>query len=472
MINLEVVKKENIEQTLAASYKVMEEIGMDIHNERALTLLKEAGCEVDGIRVRIPREIVDEAIAAAPSVVEVYSRDGEPAMALGDRNCYFGPGPTCPNFFDPQTGKRRPAVKQDAMDTAKVVDALPNISFAMSLCIIGDETKTLADVHEIHAMVQNTAKPLVSWAFDKENLQDMIDMCAAVKGSLAALQEKPFLIVYSEPTTPLVHTKEALDKLILLAENKIPCIYTPGMILGGTAPATIPGALSIGIADTLTGLVISQLVQKGAPMICGAAGGPMDMKTMQHSYGAPEWMLLHGTSAEVFHTLGLPVFHAAGVTDSKTIDAQAAIEATMQILCALGTGGNLIHDVGFADLGMTGSIAQMVICDEIIGMAKRLYRGVTFDEEAFAFDVIKKVGPGGNFLMEEHTANHFRETWNPNLIDRYGYATWEANGSKDMTERAVEKMQEILENHQPVPLAAEVKDAVDAVLNKAETRIK
>lgn len=472
MINLEVVKKENIDQTLAASYKVMAEIGMDIHNERALTLLKEAGCEVDGIRVKIPRKIVDEAIAAAPSVIDVYSRDGELAMALGDRNCYFGPGPTCPNFFDPQTGKRRPAVKQDAMDTAKVVDALSSISFAMSLCIIGDETKTLADVHEIHAMVQNTAKPLVSWAFGEENLQDMIDMCAAVKGSLTALQEKPFLIVYSEPTTPLVHTKEALDKLMLLAKNRIPCIYTPGMIMGGTAPATIPGALSIGIADTLTGLVISQLIEKGAPMICGAAGGPMDMKTMQHSYGAPEWMLLHGASAEIFHSLQLPVFHAAGVTDAKVIDAQAAIEGTMQILCALGSGGNLIHDVGFADLGMTGSLAQLAICDEIIAMAKRLYEGITFDEEAFAFDVIKKVGPGGNFLMEEHTANHFRETWNPDLIDRYGYATWEARGSKNMTERANEKVRAILENHQPVPLTEEVKNTIDVILAKAEARLK
>ncbi len=472
MIHLEVVKKGNIEETLVAAYRVMAEIGMDVHNERALVLLKEAGCAVDGIRVKIPQEIVRDAIAAAPSIIQVYNRNGEAAMALGGRNCYFGPGPTCPNFFDPRTGERRPAVKQDAADTAKVVDALFNIDFAMSLCVISDETKTLADVHEIHAMLQNTTKPLVSWAFNKENLQDMIDMCAAVKGGLAALQEKPFLIVYSEPTTPLVHTKEALDKLILLAENKIPCIYTPGMIMGGTAPATIPGALSIGIADTLTGLVISQLVQKGAPVICGAAGGPMDMKTMQHSYGAPEWMLLHGASAEIFHSLQLPVFHAAGVTDSKTIDAQAAIEGTMQILCALGTGGNLIHDVGFADLGMTGSLAQLTICDEVIAMAKRLYQGITFDEEAFAFDVIKKVGPGGNFLMEEHTANHFRETWNPDLIDRYAYATWEAKGSKDMTERASEKVCAILDSHQSAPLTKDVKNALDVILAGAEARIK
>ena len=472
MLKYNILNEEQINEIIESGYRVMEEIGMDIHNEEALELLKNAGCETKGIRVKITREQVAKAMETAPKMINIYSRSGELAMELGGRNCYFGPGPTCPNFFDPRTGQRRPSVKQDAADTALVVDALPNIDYAMSLCVIGDQTKTLADVHEIHAMIRNTEKPLVSWAFNKENLQYMVDMCAAVVGSADALREKPFLIVYSEPTTPLVHTKEALDKVLLLNKAGVPCIYTPGMIMGGTAPVTIAGALSIGLADTLTGLVISQLAAPGAPMIVGAAGGPMDMKTMQHSYGAPEWMLLHGASAEIFHHLNLPVFHAAGVTDSKAIDAQSAIESTMQIINALGTGGNLIHDVGFADLGMTGSIEQLVMCDEIIGMAKRLFNGITVDTDQIAFDVVKKVGPGGNFLTEDHTAMHFREVWTPTLIDRFGYASWEAAGKKDMTQRTVEKMRSILENHTPKALSDEAKAAIDAVLEKAEASVK
>ena len=472
MLKYQILNEEEMKTIIDAGYRVMEEAGMDIHNERALELLKKAGCEADGVRVKISREMVEKAMETAPKVVNVYSRDGELAMELGGRNCYFGPGPTCPNFFDPETGERRPAIKQDAADTAKAVDALPNIDYAMSLCVIGDQTKTLADVHEIHAMIQNTTKPLVSWAFNEENLQMMIDMCAAACGSKDALREKPFLVVYAEPTTPLTHTKEALDKVILLNENGVPCIYTPGMIMGGTAPTTIAGALSIGLADSLTGLVISQLVAPGAPMICGAAGGPMDMKTMQHCYGAPEWMLLHGASAEIFHYMGLPVFHAAGVSDSKVVDAQSATESTMQIVNALGTGGNLIHDVGFMDLGMTGSIEQLVMCDEIIGMAKRLFEGIKIDKEQLAFDVIKEVGPGGNFLMADHTAMHFRETWSPDLIDRYGYAAWEANGKKDMTVRAQEKMRNILKTHEPKALSDDAKKAIDEVLAKAEAAVK
>lgn len=472
MLKYNVLEEQEINEIIDAGYEVMEQIGMDIHNEEALALLTEAGCDADGIRVKIPREIVEKAIETAPKTVNVYNRNGELAMELGGRNCYFGPGPTCPNFYDPHTGERRPAIKQDAADTALVSDALPNIDFVMSLCIIGDQTKTLADVHEIHAMLENTVKPLVSWAFNKENLQYMIDMCGAAIGGNDALREKPFLIVYAEPTTPLVHTKEALDKVLLLNKCGVPCIYTPGMIMGGTAPTTIAGALSVGIADTLTGLAISQLAAPGAPMIVGAAGGPMDMKTMQHSYGAPEWMLLHGASAEIFHHLNLPVFHAAGVSDSKMVDAQSAIEATMQIVNALGTGGNLIHDVGFMDLGITGSIEHLVMCDEIIAMAKRLFAGISITPEQKAFDVIKKVGPGGNFLMETHTAEHFRETWSPTLIDRYGYASWEAAGKKDMTSRTVEKTKAILESHKPEALCPEAKAAVDAVLTKAEESVK
>lgn len=471
MLQYKVLEEGEIKEILEASYTVMAEVGMDIHNQRALALLQEAGCKTEGVRAYINRDMVEKAMDTAPKTVNIYSREGELAMELGGRNCYFGPGPTCPNFFDPQTGERRPAVKADAAATALVADALPNIDYAMSLCVIGDQTKTLADVHEIHAMVQNTTKPLVSWAFNQENLSYIIDMCSVLAGSKEALRDKPFLIIYSEPTTPLTHTKEALDKVMLLNEHGIPCIYTPGMIMGGTAPVTIAGALAVGLADSLTGLVISQLVAPGAPMICGAAGGPMDMKTMQHSYGAPEWMLIHGASAEIFHYLGLPVFHAAGVSDSKVVDAQSAIESTMQIINALGTGGNLIHDVGFMDLGMTGSLEQLVMCDEVIAMAKRLFQGIDIDKENLALDVIGEVGPGGNFLMADHTAMHFKETWAPTLIDRFGYSTWENQGGKNMTQRTREKLGDILNSHQPKALDQSGKKAIDDVLVAAEDSI-
>ena len=386
----EVLTKKERQTILEQAFRLLETNGVSIFSEEAKKYYTDNGCTVDGDTVKIPTDLVKKCISSAPSMIEMYDREGNPSMHVGGRNTYVGPGPTCPNFFDVYTGERRPAKKNDAAITARLADGLEHMDFVMSLVMISDMQKDLADIHEVDAMIRNTTKPIITWAFNAKNLQGIIDLCATVAGSLEKLQEKPFLAVYCEPTTPFIHTKEALDKLILLAKNKIPCIYTPGMIMGATAPVTIAGAMSVGAADSLAGLVLSQLVQEGAPFIGGAPGGPMDMQTMQHSYGAPEWILLHAGSTEIFHELDIPVFSAAGCSDSKTVDAQSASEAMLQIYSALATGGNIIHDIGFMELGITGSALHMVMCNELVGEAKRFLKGIEVDEEHLAEEVIRE----------------------------------------------------------------------------------
>ncbi|MDO4542800.1 MAG: trimethylamine methyltransferase family protein [Bacillota bacterium] len=461
------------EKLVEACYHIMEDIGMDIHLPAAVDMLSAAGCEVDGLRVRIPREVTKKAIATAPTGIRIYDRDGKEAMLLEGRNSYFGPGPTCPNFFDPYTGQRRPATKADAAAAALVSDALPNIDYVMSLTMISDKTNVLADLEEVDAMVRNTTKPICTWAFNAENMEAIFKMCAAVVGGEDMLRQKPFLIVYSEPTTPLSHSKDALEKLIIAAKYGVPCIYTPGMILGGTSPTTIAGSLPMGLAECLTGLVISQLVAPGAPFIGGTSGSPLDMRSMQTPYGSPEASLLLGASNEVMRYLGLPSFDMAGATESKRVDAQSGVETAMEVLISLESGGNLIHDCGFMDIGMTGSLDQLVFCDEVISMAKRYCRSVEVDEDRIGFDTIASVGPGGNFLGEEHTFKFFRsDVWNPTLIERRPYDAWETDGSKDMATRVHEKMLTILENHKPGALAPEVLSTLDDILNRAEAACK
>lgn len=472
-MSINVISEKEIVETIEATYRVLEEIGVDIHQEEAVTLLADAGCRVEETRVWIPRELVKKCMETVPKNIDIYNRAGNLAMQLGGRRTYFGPGPTCPNFNDPWTGKRRPAIKQDAADAAKVADACRNLDYVMSLCMIGDQTPSLADVHEIHAMLQNTSKPICGWSFNVENTRSIIDMCAAVSGGLEKFQEKPFFIMYVEPTTPLLHTKEPIETVMECAKKCVPCVYASGLMMCATAPATMPAALSIGFAESWTGLVISQLVNPGAPFITSATGGPMDMRTMNHAYGAVEFAIFNGASAEIVHYLDLPAWHTAGATDAKSIDAQAGIEAVLGIVYALGTGGNLVHDVGFSDMGMTGSIEFMLICDQIIGMSKRLYRGIEYEpgDEVFAFDVIKEVGPGGNFLTEDHTVEHYAEFCYPELIDRDLYPKWLSNGGFDMTQRATKKMQDILKNHTVLPLSEDQKTGIDRVLEEAEARV-
>ncbi len=463
----EVLTKKERQTILEQAFRLLETNGVSIFSEEAKKYYTDNGCTVDGDTVKIPTDLVKKCISSAPSMIEMYDREGNPSMHVGGRNTYVGPGPTCPNFFDVYTGERRPAKKNDAAITARLADGLEHMDFVMSLVMISDMQKDLADIHEVDAMIRNTTKPIITWAFNAKNLQGIIDLCATVAGSLEKLQEKPFLAVYCEPTTPFIHTKEALDKLILLAKNKIPCIYTPGMIMGATAPVTIAGAMSVGAADSLAGLVLSQLVQEGAPFIGGAPGGPMDMQTMQHSYGAPEWILLHAGSTEIFHELDIPVFSAAGCSDSKTVDAQSASEAMLQIYSALATGGNIIHDIGFMELGITGSALHMVMCNELVGEAKRFLKGIEVDEEHLAEEVIREVGPGGNYLAEEHTMEFFRdEVWFARLANRENYETWTENGSKDMTQRAQDPMLHLLKTHVPKPLSDEITAALDRMMEK------
>lgn len=463
----EVLTKKERQTILEQAFRLLETNGVSIFSEEAKKYYTDNGCTVDGDTVKIPTDLVKKCISSAPSMIEMYDREGNPSMHVGGRNTYVGPGPTCPNFFDVYTGERRPAKKNDAAITARLADGLEHMDFVMSLVMISDMQKDLADIHEVDAMIRNTTKPIITWAFNAKNLQGIVDLCATVAGSLEKLQEKPFLAVYCEPTTPFIHTKEALDKLILLAKNKIPCIYTPGMIMGATAPVTIAGAMSVGAADSLAGLVLSQLVQEGAPFIGGAPGGPMDMQTMQHSYGAPEWILLHAGSTEIFHELDIPVFSAAGCSDSKTVDAQSASEAMLQIYSALATGGNIIHDIGFMELGITGSALHMVMCNELVGEAKRFLKGIEVDEEHLAEEVIREVGPGGNYLAEEHTMEFFRdEVWFARLANRENYETWTENGSKDMTQRAQDQMLHLLKTHVPEPLSDEITAALDRMMEK------
>jgi len=467
--NIEMLTPEEMEQMKEATFQILERTGVDIRCAEACDLLKNAGAKINGTIAKIPRELVEESIAQAPSGINIYDRNGNLAMDLSGHNSYFGPGVTCPYFYDPYTHERRLAVKQDVCNVAKVADALKNIDFLMSLCLVSDKTKVLADVHEVDAMMQNSTKPILTWSFTAENLSVIIDMAEAVVGGAQALREKPYLMVYAEPITPLVHTKESLEKIILLARRGVPSVYSPGMSFGGTAPVTLSGALSVALADVLTGVVISQLANPGAPIICGSNGGALDMRSMQCTYGSPEMAIVDAAGTQMYHYWNLPSFGLAGATDGKVIDAQAAWEVTAQIIFAMGAGANLVHDLGMMDVGMTGSLAFMVLCDEIVGFAKQLRRGMIVDEENLAGDVIAKVGPGGNFLMEEHTFRNFRKAmFIPELGLRKSWANWEADGKKTIADLTHEKVIRLLENHKPEPLDQEVLQKVQAIVEKAE----
>jgi trimethylamine--corrinoid protein Co-methyltransferase len=233
---------------------------------------------------------------------------------------------------------------------------------------------------------------------------------------------------------------------------------------------TLAGTLACANAETLSGMVISQLVNKGTPFIIGNISTAFDQRTGIMAYGAPEFGLINAGQAALAQYYKLPFFGTGCTTDSKVIDGQALAECSTTALMAVLCGTNLIHDCGYLESGMTASIEMLVACDEVADMCFRLARGMEVSDETLATDVIHKVGPGGHFLAEKHSLRHGDEFWTPTLMDRNRWDQWVATGSKDLAARAREKAEKILKEHRPEPIPASVQKEIDEVLRALEKR--
>ncbi len=456
----------------SATLELLRRTGVDVLVPEVRDLLKKAGCWMDGERVRIPPHLIEWAIRTAPNRVVLCDQEGNPAMELEGRKGYYGTGSDTPFVIDAYTGERRQAVLQDIVNVAKLIDALEHLDFLMCMGIASDVTEQLSDLYHFREMLHNTTKPIIYTAWSRGNLEDIVEMAEVVAGGAEALRRSPFMALYSEPISPLTHAQESCEKLLFLAEKGLPVVYTPGIMVGATAPVTIAGALVQANAEQLSGLLITQLIREGAPMI--GAGGIlfMDMSQGLISYAAPEFMLGNTAFAEMCHFYGIPIFAFSGCSDSKTFDQQAAAEgAIWMMITALG-GGNLIHDVGYIESGITASYQQIVAMDEVAGLVKRFLNGIEISAETIALDVIDQVGPGGHFLEHAHTYQHFRKNWVPDLFDRASREQWESEGQLSMGDRVAARVQEIFETHQPKPLEDNIAKALDQIIQKAEKRVK
>ena len=396
---LEYLSVEQMRDIHSAALEILQDCGTKIHNEKSLELLQEAGAWVkDDKRVFIPSGLVESAIRSAPSKVTIYDRNGKPAMHLEGRNVYYGTGSDCPKLLDSFTGECRDFLSGDVQNAVKLVDALPYIDFTMSMGLAPDIPTQLQYQNKYAMMIRNSTKPQVITAADKTSLGDIVDIAAAVVGGRKELSRKPIFVLYDEPTSPLVHINEALEKLMFMAEHNLPTNYSPGIMAGGTGPVTMAGAITQANAEILAGLVIHQLKNSGAPFIFGAGMSPMDMQSMQPTYSAPEAMVTQAGLCQIGRCLyDLPTWGFGGCSASKLVDEQAVNEAATYIMMSGWMGTNLVHDVGYLEFGLTYSFDLLVMCDEFIGQVRRMMEGIRIDKEYLAVDSIKRVGPGGAF---------------------------------------------------------------------------
>lgn len=462
--------EKEIQKIHSASLQILEKTGVKVESEQALSLLGEAGADVkDRNRVKIPSSLIEKALESSPHKITVYNQDKEIAMVLAKDNSFYGPGSDCSYVIDPYTGKRREALKEDIGRMARVCDYLTNIDFVMSMGIPHDLPLEDSFVHEFEAMVLNTKKPIIFTAHGERDIKDIYSMAAIVAGSPEELRKYPFLILYSEPISPLIHSQMGTEKMLFCAEKGIPFIYIGSPMLGATAPVTLAGSLAVANAEALSGLLIAQLKREGAMFIYGGDITVMDMRTSIFAYGAPEAQILNAGLADLGHYYELPIFCMSGATDAKILDAQAGIEYASSILTSTLNGANIIHDLGYLESGSTSSLESIVLADEIVSMVKRITSGIRISEETLALKVIDRVGPGGNFLIDEHTLHNFKTAhWYPRFMDRTNYDTWLEHGQKAINDRLSKKVKRILAEHKPTIMSEDKKVKIKSIIEERE----
>jgi trimethylamine--corrinoid protein Co-methyltransferase len=387
-------------------------------------------------------------------------------MPVGGTRSFYGPGSDCLNIIDHRTGERRRPVVKDVEQGSVVCDFLPHVDYVMSMVLPSDVDGTIADRFQMESMLSSTTKPIVYVAYDAAGCQDAVEMAEAVMGGADALQKNPLVACYINAVSGLRHNKEALEKLLFLAEKNLPSLYIPSSTAGLTSPVTPAGSVTLDFAGVLVGLVLAQLTREGAPVIVPGmpAGGTLDMKTLILSYAEPERTLT--TALARFY--GFPTFALAGASEAKVTDGQAAAEAALTLAAEAFAGSNLIHDLGYLESGLTFSFVQLVICNEIVGWIKAFGKGYEVNDETLALDVIAEVGPDGDFLNTEHTLKHFRERWYPTVFERMNFGAWLNSGGRTCAERAAEIVSRILDEHRPEPLPAQVRNRLREIVRKAK----
>jgi trimethylamine--corrinoid protein Co-methyltransferase len=438
---------------------ILWEVGTQVNSAEAFEIFAAAGAKVDRDTrvVRIPRAMVEDAIASAPSRVLLAGRDERHDLVLEGNRVYLGTGGTTIYVLDLE-GNKRKSTTQDVADIARLVDALDNVHFIVIPVYPNELPVEQVDVNRFYASLSNCSKHIQGGVYSLEGVRQVIRMGEIIAGGPDVLRERPILSFIICLISPLKMDAHYTDMMLEIVRHGLPVSISVEPLSGATAPITLAGHLAQWAAEALSGVTLVQLTRKGSPCLPGYVGTITDLRNMGYLSGAVEQGLLNAGVAQLSHYWNLPCYATSGMSDSKALDVQTGYEGAMTTLMAALSGANFIHDAaGLMEFAMVASYEKYVIDNEIIGMAMRAVRGIEVSTETLAQEVIEKVGPGGNFLAEDHTARHLRsEFYFPTLSDRESREDWVAAGAKTARERAREKARQILQTHQPARWPAEV----------------
>jgi trimethylamine--corrinoid protein Co-methyltransferase len=471
----DVLGEADIEKVIDATFQLLGEVGVKFDPEsRAMDLFSGAGCTIssDGI-VRFPRDLVQEAIGSAGRSVKLWDRSGADHIEFSDGNTILMAGVTCLNVLDLESGTPRPATGEDLATITRVADALGNIDGVCLPCKITEKADASGEIEEFVTLASNTTKPLTYLCNDALALEAAIEMAAAIRGGPDKLRERPYFCFMVTPL-PLQYLEQNTEHIFLCVENGIPLFPCTTSVGGAAAPITIAGNLVHCLATDFAGLVLTQLLEKGSFCTCGSVPAFIDPATAEMG-GLPETILAETAKSQVLRSLGMPPCGGiAGVSAGRReFDRYNACVATATMLQTAYSQPGYCWCLGSIDSLMTFSLEALLYCNELAGWLRRLWKGIRVDDETLALDVTRSVGPGGDYLGEEHTAKHCRtELWNPKYF-RLSAEKSDAEPSpnkREMMSIIEEDLRRILTTHHPEPMPDSLRTQIGAIVDGYLTR--
>ena len=468
-LKFELLTQDQVEKIHSSSLRILEQVGVQINENDFLQFLARNGLNVDynEKRVKMPPNLIEESIKKAPKNVTLYAREPKHNISFEEGKIYAHPVGGAANVIDIDSGKTRPAILKDVEDLTRLVDCLPNIHTQTMTVYPNDVPTRLKDVYAVEAIIRNTGKNFDATPFTDTSFRYMIEIVETIVGE-EKLKKNPIITCSVSPTSPLQFSDEVTRIIIRAAKHNLPIALLPCPLTGATSPITLAGALVEQNVEILAGVVFVQLLNPGNPVEYSPRCIPLNMSTGQACDGI-EAALMSAGCVQLARFYGLPSDVYGLDTDSKTLDEQVGIEKASGGLIPALAGANALSGAGCIEGGITASYEQLVIDDEIFGMIFRAAKGIDFDEEKLATDIIMKVArESSNFLQQKHTLQHFRsEYFVPSLANRASRFQWEGKGSKNIVEVASEKVKRILAEHEPPSLDLNVKKQLQNILKTA-----
>lgn len=460
-----------VDRILDEAFQVLVDPGVRVHNDDGLRLLGEAGAEVDlGAQIaRVPETVVREALRTAPGEFYLYDVSGRPAVHYGGDDVHFDPGSAAVTVLDGKTGEQRTPVTEDLVRFVQLVEMLPALDAQSTAMICGDVVQEIGDLYRLYLALNFMRKPIVTGAFRKDTWWAMKEMLEAVAGGTQALRQRPIAIFDVCPSPPLLWSDLTCQNLIDCAKAGIPAELVSMPLAGATAPVTLAGALVQHAAECLSGIVLSQLAQPGAPIVWGGSPAVFDMRCGTTPMGDVGTWMIDCAYSQIGKQLGLPTHAYLGLSDAKIVDAQCGLESAGGTFLAALAGINMVSGAGMLDFESCQSFEKLVLDAEMIGMAKRMLRGIEAREEPLAVPLMRRLGHRAEYLGEMHTLRWFQEeSYLPSpVIDRGSLQAWREGGSKDAAARAADRVNQLLAAYEPPAMAEPLRQELRAIATRA-----